>query len=264
MVFSTFDDAFGTWSPAAAVSNAADRALQPALASDELGNVHAVWQQRAATADKYQTWYANFNGTAWNAPKKISLNDAEAAEEATIEVDSRGYLWVVHNNDGTGAGKRIPVRHQEHGRGHHVVYDCRYDLLRSGTLGSSIEVGRTALAAGPDGKLVAVWDNSLTGTMARREVFVSQYDGSAWQRWVMMSDTSTVDRDHNRYVSAAVGPAGEHLCVPHARCDLRLRSPSAEAPHAQESLGGPVGPSRGGGPGNRHDQLPCQQRCVRQ
>ncbi len=207
IVFSIFDDSFGTWSPAAAVSNAADRAIQPALASDELGNVHAVWQQRTATADKYQTWYARFSGTSWTTPKKISLDDAQASEEATIDVDSRGYLWVAWNNDGTGAGSEYVriIKSTDGG----TTWSTTPDTLSSvGTLGSSIEVGRTFLAPGPDGKMFAIWDNSLTGTMTRREVFVNQYDGSAWQGEVMISDTSTVDRDHNRYVSGAVDPQG--------------------------------------------------------
>lgn len=207
VVYSTYDDAFGTWSPAAAMSNAADRALQPALASDELGNVHAVWQQRATSTGKYQTWYSKYTGASWLTPMKISVNDAEAAEEATIEVDSRGYLWVVYNNDGTGVGKEFlfAIKSTDGGTTWSATADTIYTV---GTLGSSIEVGRAALVAGPAGKMVAVWDNSLTGTMARREVHVSQYDGSAWQPWVMMSDTTSVDRDHNRYVSAAVDLQG--------------------------------------------------------
>jgi hypothetical protein len=52
--------------------------------------------------------------------------------------------------------------------------------------------------------MVAVWDNSLTGTNARREVFVNQYDGTSWSGEVLISDTTTVDRDHNRYTSVAV------------------------------------------------------------
>jgi hypothetical protein len=52
--------------------------------------------------------------------------------------------------------------------------------------------------------MVAVWDNSLTGTNTRREVFVNQYDGTSWAGEVLISDTTTVDRDHNRYTSVAV------------------------------------------------------------
>lgn len=203
VVYSMYDDAFGTWSPAAAVSNAADRAIQPALASDEAGNVHAIWQQRATSTARYQTYYAKFSGASWGAPAKISVNDAEPAEEASIEIDSRGYLWVVYNNDGAGAGKEfvMTIKSTDGGSTWSSVPDTLY---KTGTLGSSIEVGRASLAAGPNGRMVAIWDNSLTGTAARREVFVNQYDGSAWLGEVRISDTSTVDRDHNRYTAVAV------------------------------------------------------------
>ncbi len=203
VVYSMFDDAFGTWSPAAAVSNAAERAIQPALASDELGNVHAVWQERASTTARYQTFYAKFNGTTWTTPVKISINDAQPAEEAAIEIDSRGYLWVVYNNDGAGAGSEFvfAIKSTNGGSTWSTVADTLY---KQGTLGTSIEVGRTSLAAGPSGRMVAIWDNSLTGTASRREVFVNQYDGSAWMGEVRISDTTTVDRDHNRYNTVAV------------------------------------------------------------
>ncbi|HSQ74997.1 MAG TPA: T9SS type A sorting domain-containing protein [Bacteroidota bacterium] len=204
VIYSMYDDAFGTWSPAAAVSNAGDRAIQPALASDELGNVHAVWQQReTATPTQYQTYYARFNGASWTVPVKISVNDAETAEEAAIEVDSRGHFWVAYNNDGAGVGKEfvMAIKSTDGGSSWSTTPDTLY---KTGTLGTSIEVGRTSLAAGPDGRMVAIWDNSLTGTMPRREVFVNQYDGSAWQEAVRISDTSSVDRDHNRYTSIAM------------------------------------------------------------
>ena len=77
-----------------------------------------------------------------------------------------------------------------------------------GTFGTSIEVGRTALAAGLDGKMVAVWDNSLDGISSRREVFANQYDGNTWLGELRISDTTTIDRDHNRYVSSAIDDEG--------------------------------------------------------
>ncbi len=203
VVYATYDDAFQSWSPATAMSNAADRALQSALAADESGNIHAVWIQRAASSARYQVFYAKFNGISWNTPVKISVTDAEPAEEATIEVDSRGYIWVAYNNDGAGNGNEfvLAVKSTDGGTSWSTVPDT---LCRVGTLGSSIEVGRVTLASGPDGRMVAVWDNSLTGTNTRREVFVNQYDGASWDGEVLISDTTIVDRDANQYTSVAV------------------------------------------------------------
>ena len=58
--YSTYDPAFQTWSPPAAVSSAGDRARQPALAADGNGAIHAVWMQRDASGDKYQEYYAKY------------------------------------------------------------------------------------------------------------------------------------------------------------------------------------------------------------
>jgi hypothetical protein len=203
VVFATYDDAFQSWSPATAISNAADRALQSALAADESGNIHAVWIQRATSTARYQVFYAKFNGISWTTPTKVSVTDADPAEEATIEVDSRGYIWVVYNNDGAGNGKEfiLAVKSTNGGTSWSAAPDT---LFKVGTLGSSIEVARVSLASGPNGRMVAVWDNSLTGTNTRREVFANQYDGTSWGGEVLISDTTSVDRDHNRYTSIAV------------------------------------------------------------
>ncbi len=203
--YSTYDKDFQTWSPPVALSNAPSTgsAIQPALAADEQGNIHATWQQQGTSTEKFQIYYAKFNGVSWSTPKQVSVASSVRGEEATIEVDSRGYVWVVYNNDGEGAGKEFVyvVKSTDGG----ATWSSKADSISTGgTLGSSIEVARVALAAGPNGRLVAAWDNSLTGTNARREVFVNQYDGSVWGTPVRISDTTAVDRDHNRYVAAAL------------------------------------------------------------
>ncbi len=203
IVYSIYDEAFEIWSPPAALSNAGDRAIQAALAADELGNIHATWQQRNAAADKYQTFYSRFDGSSWTTPVQISIPESVRAEEATIEVSYDGTLWVVYNNDGEGNGNEYLFALKSTNNG--TTWSTSADTLSYvGTFGSSIEVGRVALVAGPGSKMVAVWDNSLDGTGARRETFANQYDGTSWQGEVRISDTTSVDRDHNRYCAAAV------------------------------------------------------------
>ena len=203
IVYSIYDEAFDIWSPPAAISNAGDRAIQVALASDEEGNIHATWQQRDASSDKYQTFYSKFDGASWSTPVQISVAASVRGEEATIEVASDGTLWVVYNNDGEGNGSEylFAVKSTDGGSTWSTDADT---LSYVGTFGTSIEVGRTALVSGPNGRMVAVWDNSLDGTQARRETFANQFDGTSWQGEVRISDTTTVDRDHNRYCAAAI------------------------------------------------------------
>lgn len=203
VVYSIYDEAFGIWSPPAAISNAGDRAIQSALAADELGNIHATWQQRNSTSQKYQTFYSKYNRFSWTAPVQISVAASVRGEEATIEVASDGTLWVVYNNDGEGSGNEYLFAIKSTNSG--STWSTNADTLSFvGSFGSSIEVGRTALAPGPDGKMVAVWDNSLDGVSTRRETFANQYDGISWQGEVRISDTTSVDRDHNRYCAVAV------------------------------------------------------------
>ena len=202
VMYSVYDPAFQQWSPPVALSNAASTgvAIQGALAADELGNIHATWQQTSSLASpvRYQIFYSKFNGLSWTTPKKVSLNDNETSEEPTIEVDSKGGLWVVYNNDGAGVGKEwiFAVNSTDGGNTWSTAADT---LCKVGTLGTSIEVARVALAPGPSGRLVALWDNSLAGSSARRETYVNQYDGTKWQGEVRISDTTSVDRDHGRY-----------------------------------------------------------------
>ena len=207
IVYSIYDESFGIWSPPAAISNAGDRAIQAALAADELGNIHATWQQRNASSEKYQTFYSKYNGASWTTPVQISVAASVRGEEATINVASNGTLWVVYNNDGEGNGNEylFAVKSTDGGS----TWSTNADTLSFvGTFGTSIEVGRTQLASGPDGKMVAIWDNSLDGISARREIFANQYDGNAWLGEVRVSDTTTVDRDHNRYIASAIDNEG--------------------------------------------------------
>ncbi len=202
VMYSTYDPAFQQWSPPIALSNVASAgvAVQSALAADELGNIHATWQQTSSLTSpvRYQIFYSKFSGSSWTTPKKISLNDNETCEEATVEIDSKGSVWVVYNNDGAGVGKEwiFAINSKDGGTTWSTAPDT---LCKTGTLGTSIEVARAALAAGPTGRLVALWDNSLAGSSTRRETYVNQYDGTKWQGQVRISDTTSVDRDHGRY-----------------------------------------------------------------
>ncbi len=201
--YSIYDPGFQIWSPPAALSSAAYNARQPALAADNNGNIHAVWMQKNAGPDKYQLYYSKYNGSSWTGPIQISVAASVRAEEGTIEIATDGTIWVVYNNDGEGTGSEYlyVVKSTDGG----TTWSTSADIISSGgAFGSSIEVGRTQLAPGLNGKMVACWDNSLTGLDSRREVFMNLYDGSSWGGQMRISDTTSVDRDHSRYIAVAV------------------------------------------------------------
>lgn len=204
VVYSIYDDAFQSWSPAIAISNASYTALQSALASDANGNVHASWQQRSSSSTKNEIYYSKFNGSSWTTPIKISLQpNTTPCEEATIEVDSKGTIWIVYNTDGASAPNEFVFARKSSDGGN--TWSATLDTLSSGgEIGSSIETARTSLASGTNGKLVAIWDNSLDGKSSRREVFVNQYDGTKWLGQKLISDPSAADRDHSRYTTIAM------------------------------------------------------------
>jgi len=90
---SIYDADFQVWSPPAAISSAPERALQPALAADESGNVHAVWQQRSSSSDLYQIYYSKYSAGTWSTPVKVSVSNR--GEEGRLKFLHRDDLGCV-------------------------------------------------------------------------------------------------------------------------------------------------------------------------
>lgn len=204
--YSVYDADFQVWSPPTAISSAPERALQPALASDESGNIHAVWQQRSSTSDPYQIYYSKYSGGTWTTPVKVSVSNR--GEEGTIEVSTTGTLWVVYNNDGTTAGPNEYVYAVNSTDGGTTWSATADSLSSSGILGGSIEVARASLAPGPNGKMLVVWDNTASGTgTSYRETYANQFDGTAWRGQELVSDTAATTAENrlgNRYCAGAI------------------------------------------------------------
>lgn len=201
--YTIYDASFDTWSPPAAVSAAGDEADKCAVAADNSGNFHLVWQERPTGDDNYIIMYSKYNGSSWSSPVKISLHDANECEEASITVDSEENIWVAYNNDGAGEPDEFVyvVNSTDGGATWSSTAEA---ISSSGYIGSSITNGRCTIAAGPDGKLTAVWHNGTDYDSGRREIFVNTYDGSAWTGEVMVSDTTSKDREANWYPTAAM------------------------------------------------------------
>jgi hypothetical protein len=201
--YSTYDADFQSWSPPAAVSSAADRARQPALAADDNGAIHAVWMQRNAPSEQYQEYYAKFSGGSWSTPVQVSVAASGRAEEGTIEVGSDGRIWVAYNNDGEGVGSEyIWIVNSTDGG---ATWTTQPDTISpGGTIGSSITNARATFAPASGGKMVLIWHDGQPWDADRREIYVSTFDGSFWSNAEMISDTTVVDRSANWYPTVAV------------------------------------------------------------
>ncbi|MEN8192671.1 MAG: hypothetical protein ABFS12_07620, partial [Bacteroidota bacterium] len=46
VVYSEYDETFGIWSPAVAISSAGDQATKAGIVGDDDGNLYVAWQQR--------------------------------------------------------------------------------------------------------------------------------------------------------------------------------------------------------------------------
>ena len=212
--FSIYDNDFQTWSPPGNVSSADYQATLPAIAADELGYLHACWQEKSTSSGNFVIMYSKFKGSGWTKPVKVSLYDEKSCEEASIEVDSDNNPWVVYNNDGAGVGNEYV--YVVHSTDNGATWSTTADAISStGSIGSSTTNGRCALAAGPDGKMVAVWHDGQPWNNSRREIFANQYDGTSWQGEVLISDTTSVDRSANWYPTVAVDKSANIYAIYH-------------------------------------------------
>jgi hypothetical protein len=204
--YSIYDDAFQVWSPPAALSNAGDRARQPAITADDAGNFHATWMQRNTSAEDYQAFYSKYSGggfPTWSSPVQVSVAPSARAWEGTIEVGTDGTIWVVYNNDGEGAGVEFVYAVKSTDGG--ATWSTTADTLSSGgNIGSSSTNARVTLAAGPNGRMAAIWHDGQPWNTDRREIFVNLFDGSSWGSMEMISDTTSADRAANWYPTVAI------------------------------------------------------------
>jgi len=212
--YSIYDPVFQSWLPPAALSNAGDRARQPALAADDSGGIHAVWMERDAASDPYQAYYAKYSGSGWSTPIKVSVDASVRSEEGTIEVGSDGRIWVAYNNDGEGVGNEyVWVVNSTDGG---TTWSTQADTISSGgTIASSITNARVTLAPASGGKMIAIWHNGQPWDADRREIYVNTFDGASWGTAEMISDTTVSDRSANWYPTVAVDPQDNIYAIYH-------------------------------------------------
>ena len=205
IVASTYDADFEIWSPPVAVSSApeGENAHKAGIASDDNGNVFAVWQQGGTAA----IYFSKFDGNSWSTPVEVSNNDLRN-EEPSVIVNSAGTVFVVWNTDTEADGLEWILCSTSSDGG--TTWGSQ-DTLSSadGILGgTSTESGRCFLAAGPNGKVVCSWFE-VPDDGADQEIMINQFDGQNWSGEKRVSDndalgyrypTAAIDQSENIYV----------------------------------------------------------------
>ncbi|HQU71388.1 MAG TPA: T9SS type A sorting domain-containing protein [Calditrichia bacterium] len=200
IVTATYDEAFQDWLLPVQVSFAGDEASKAGIIADNGGGLHAAWQQREP-AGNWQIWYANYLSGTWSAPVRVD-SDSLDAEECSIEVDSNGRIWVVWNTDNEPDGAEWILASHSDDTG---VSWSSPDTLSSpdGIInGSSTTSARVGIWAGSNGRLATIWHEDFPGR--EREIYVNQYDGSAWQGEVVVSDTTDTTITRHWYTNVCM------------------------------------------------------------
>lgn len=198
VVYSIYDNIFQIWSPVLPISSVGDEADKIGLVADNQGRIHATWQQRESSRDKYQTYYAKYESGSFSTPVKVSQNDAQHSEECAIEIDSDGRIFVVWNTDEESNGDEWILCSVSSDNG--VSWSIPDTLSSPNGIidGNSVTSGRVTLYPGSGGRMLATWHEDVPERLdLEREIYVNQYDGSSWQGEVIISDTSAdanVDR----------------------------------------------------------------------
>ena len=154
------------WSPPALISNGPPDSINPALASDSAGRLHAVWYQYNGRA--YQVRYALYD-RGWGAPEGISRTSNDEFNP-DITADEQGRLDVVWE------------QHDAHGS---VINYARRTPSGAGRAAPSA-AGQTAPSAGVWGEAVAISAEGGAGPAAPAAYHPSvaaDATGAVWVAW---------------------------------------------------------------------------------
>ncbi len=91
----------GTWTPTAVVSNVSSgNSVDPQIATDAHGNVHAVWKDMTDYNDSGSDWdlfYGCWNTTTdtWTMPQVVTAESTSGSQQPALAADSNGTVHVV-------------------------------------------------------------------------------------------------------------------------------------------------------------------------
>ncbi|HTD46568.1 MAG TPA: hypothetical protein VK881_04800 [bacterium] len=141
------------WSPPRLISTGLPDSVNPALAADRGGRLHAVWFQYDGRA--YQVRYAE-RDAAWSDPETVLATRADAFNP-DVAVDARGeplLVWERHD----GVSSVIQLARRTGGR-----WQTPVDLSEA-----SSPARHPSLSVAPSGAVYVVWDRDDGEIVARR------------------------------------------------------------------------------------------------
>jgi len=188
VVFSKYDAAFLTWSPAVAISNAGDEAVKAGIVADHSGNIYCVWQQRNTSDEDWAIYLSQYSGASWSTPVNLTGNTAEN-EECAIGVNDLDHIFVAWNTDAESDGAEYVLCAKSEDGGTNWSTPDTLSSADGVIGGTSTTSGRPVLAAATGGKMVCAWHEEPDGH-PDRESYMAQYDGATWSDEIVHIDVA--------------------------------------------------------------------------
>lgn len=180
ILWTTYDDAFGTWNPAQVLDVGNPGHSTPSLIADANNHFHATWSK------DYRIYYAQYDGVQWSTPVQVQ-KDTLSANKNSIVVDSNGAIWITwltyYQQDDVDEHRFIS----------HSV-DNGASWSDADTLGATVVPGVvtsrfaiTHLAAGPNGVLGIAFREKDFDVGSHYQLHFQEYDGASWSTPEMIS-----------------------------------------------------------------------------
>jgi len=200
IVYSEYDETFGTWSPPISLSNAGDKAEKAGITSGENGDIYVVWQQRETSGEDFAIYFTKKSNGFWFTPTNLTGNDVEN-EEASIAVSDNGTIFVAWNTDSEPDSSEfvLCITSTDGGTSwsEPVILSSTDGIIG----GTSTTSGRPYLAKATNGKMVCAWHEEPDGH-PDRESFINQFDGTSWLGPI--SYINSADSANTMYPAVAV------------------------------------------------------------
>ena len=219
IVYSEYDNTFGTWSPAVALSNAGDEANKAGIAADNNGNIFVTWQQRDTSDEDFAIYFIKKSAGAWSTPRNLTGNDAEN-EECGISVSDQGVVFVAWNTDAEPDSSEFVYCISSSDQGENWSNPAILSSADGIIGGTSTTSGRPMLAKATNGKMVCTWHEEPLDH-PNRESFTNQFDGTNWlgeSSFIYTADSANtmypaiaVDSEDNIYLSTVSFTSIEEL-----------------------------------------------------
>ncbi len=160
------------WEPDLRLTTSPGASRYPSIASDGFNNIHMVWEEHNGRT--YEIRYRFFDGVTWGPRELIATGSYYDRTNPALAVDSDDNVHVVW---------RVSSGAIEYKKFDGVAWGTTQTLTYPDS------PGPPAVAAGPEGRLHIVWDDSVDTGMGYDvpEVFYKGFDGSAWGEDIRIS-----------------------------------------------------------------------------